>query len=321
MQALRAPHAALRRPPCCAASTVVPLAAPRMAPRGPAAPPGALPCCAAAGGAVPDVEACAPPAQPWAAAHAAAQRARAATYADPKTGYTVFTEAGLLAQGGCCGGGCRHCPYGHHQVSAASRKRDVLPTAPMLLRAQRAASRGRAAAAATAPPPADVEAAPRRGVLWTGGGGDGASSASASSAPGGCAGSGDAAPLAVLLFDAVSGRVLYTAQQPHGGASPGAAWVLLGGACARATTATTADDARAHVLPLLACSAAARAAPPLHLHDAFDALLSRNADAAIVPLAAADGVGVAAQVVRALASLNVDAAGVTAAMHAACAAA
>jgi hypothetical protein len=230
MQALRSPHAALRHPPRATASTPAPLAATRMAPRrGPAAPPSAPPCCAAA---VPDVEACAPPPQPWAAAHAAAQLARSATYADPKTGYTVFTEAGLLAQGGCCGGGCRHCPYGHHQVATGVRRREVLPTAPMLLRAQkRAASRGRAAAAA-APLPANAEAASRRGVLWTGSGGDG-DGASSASAGGGCA----AAPLAVVLFDAASGRVLHT-QQPHGGASR----ARRGRCCvahARATTAAS----------------------------------------------------------------------------------
>jgi hypothetical protein len=33
-------------------------------------------------------------------------------YADPTTGYFVFTTPALLARGRCCGSGCRHCPYG-----------------------------------------------------------------------------------------------------------------------------------------------------------------------------------------------------------------
>ena len=33
------------------------------------------------------------------------------TYADPATGYLVFTERYLLDRGFCCGNGCRHCPY------------------------------------------------------------------------------------------------------------------------------------------------------------------------------------------------------------------
>ena len=33
-------------------------------------------------------------------------------YSDPVTGYFVFTRAALLANGHCCGSGCRHCPYG-----------------------------------------------------------------------------------------------------------------------------------------------------------------------------------------------------------------
>ena len=32
-------------------------------------------------------------------------------YLDPETGFFVFTAATLAARGGCCGSGCRHCPY------------------------------------------------------------------------------------------------------------------------------------------------------------------------------------------------------------------
>jgi hypothetical protein len=35
------------------------------------------------------------------------------TYADPETGYTVFTRLAHLERGKCCGSGCRHCPYGN----------------------------------------------------------------------------------------------------------------------------------------------------------------------------------------------------------------
>jgi iron complex transport system substrate-binding protein len=38
------------------------------------------------------------------------------TYADPDTGYRVFTRLGLERRGTCCGCGCRHCPYGHVNV-------------------------------------------------------------------------------------------------------------------------------------------------------------------------------------------------------------
>jgi hypothetical protein len=52
-----------------------------------------------------------------------------------------------------------------------------------------------------------------------------------------------------------------------------------------------------------------RAAPPLHLHAAFDALLARGADAAAVPLEGSlDGTSAAAAAAPALAGLGVDAA-------------
>jgi hypothetical protein len=46
------------------------------------------------------------------AAHDAAVAGGDAGYADPATGFFVFTAATLLERGRCCGNGCRHCPYG-----------------------------------------------------------------------------------------------------------------------------------------------------------------------------------------------------------------
>jgi hypothetical protein len=45
-------------------------------------------------------------------AHDAAVARGDAGYADPVTGFFVFTTPSLLAKGRCCGNGCRHCPYG-----------------------------------------------------------------------------------------------------------------------------------------------------------------------------------------------------------------
>jgi len=50
-----------------------------------------------------------------AAVEAAYRRAVAAGdpgYADPATGFFVFTAVELAARGACCGSGCRHCTYG-----------------------------------------------------------------------------------------------------------------------------------------------------------------------------------------------------------------
>lgn len=52
-------------------------------------------------------------------------------YMDPATGYMVFTEAVHRRRGTCCGGACRHCPFGHEQVRAA--KRPLRIHAPTLL--------------------------------------------------------------------------------------------------------------------------------------------------------------------------------------------
>lgn len=49
--------------------------------------------------------------------HDAAVAAGAQTYADPATGYQVFTAAYLLDRGYCCGSGCRHCPYDEQESS------------------------------------------------------------------------------------------------------------------------------------------------------------------------------------------------------------
>ncbi len=42
-------------------------------------------------------------------------------YTDPDTGYFVFTRSAHIARGYCCGGGCRHCPFGHVNVSRERR--------------------------------------------------------------------------------------------------------------------------------------------------------------------------------------------------------
>jgi len=52
----------------------------------------------------------------WHALHEAACARGESTYADPETGYTVFTRIAHLKRGKCCGSGCRHCPYGHEAV-------------------------------------------------------------------------------------------------------------------------------------------------------------------------------------------------------------
>lgn len=50
--------------------------------------------------------------------HEGAVSAGAETYADPATGYTVFTRLSHLRRGKCCGNACRHCPFAHVNVSA-----------------------------------------------------------------------------------------------------------------------------------------------------------------------------------------------------------
>lgn len=53
---------------------------------------------------------------PWHALHQAACARGEATYRDPETGYTVFTQVAHLKRGKCCGSACRHCPYDHEAV-------------------------------------------------------------------------------------------------------------------------------------------------------------------------------------------------------------
>jgi hypothetical protein len=45
------------------------------------------------------------------AAHDRAVAEGSPTYADPATGYLIFTSVELAANGECCDSGCRHCPY------------------------------------------------------------------------------------------------------------------------------------------------------------------------------------------------------------------
>ena len=49
--------------------------------------------------------------------HTQAIQAKAKTYIDPSTGFTVFTEYAHLKRGRCCGNMCRHCPYGWENVT------------------------------------------------------------------------------------------------------------------------------------------------------------------------------------------------------------
>ena len=45
------------------------------------------------------------------AAHRRAVTAGDPGYADPSTGFFVFTAVELAARNECCDSGCRHCPY------------------------------------------------------------------------------------------------------------------------------------------------------------------------------------------------------------------
>lgn len=65
------------------------------------------------------------PGQPASAAaqtaHDAAVAAGRDLYADPETGYFVFTSPALALRGFCCGSGCRHCPYPADEQRRAGR--------------------------------------------------------------------------------------------------------------------------------------------------------------------------------------------------------
>jgi len=58
--------------------------------------------------------------------HRAACDAGRDTYIDPVSGYQVLTSKALLKQGACCGNSCRHCPYGHINVSDPDRMKQKL---------------------------------------------------------------------------------------------------------------------------------------------------------------------------------------------------
>ena len=64
--------------------------------------------------------------------HRAACDAGRDTYIDPVSGYQVLTSKALLKQGACCGNSCRHCPYGHINVSDPERVKQKL-LAPVLM--------------------------------------------------------------------------------------------------------------------------------------------------------------------------------------------
>jgi ATP-binding cassette subfamily B (MDR/TAP) protein 1 len=63
--------------------------------------------------------------------HAACEAGRN-TYIDPVSGYQVLTSKALLKQGACCGNSCRHCPYGHINVSDPEQVKQKL-LAPVLM--------------------------------------------------------------------------------------------------------------------------------------------------------------------------------------------
>ena len=65
---------------------------------------------AVANGDIEDIAEC------WAKLHQEACSQGELSYADPATGYHVFTELAHKKRGKCCGSGCRHCPYNHENV-------------------------------------------------------------------------------------------------------------------------------------------------------------------------------------------------------------
>jgi diphthamide synthase (EF-2-diphthine--ammonia ligase) len=64
--------------------------------------------------------------------HRIASEAEHDTYIDPVSGYQVLTSKALLKQGACCGNSCRHCPYGHINVSDPNRIKQQLAS-PVLM--------------------------------------------------------------------------------------------------------------------------------------------------------------------------------------------
>ena len=61
------------------------------------------------------------------------------TYIDPITGYMVMTEDVHRKRGVCCGSGCRHCPFGHINVTTSSSS-----SSTRMLRQSRDRYKGRA---------------------------------------------------------------------------------------------------------------------------------------------------------------------------------
>ena len=59
------------------------------------------------------------------------------TYADPATGYTVFTAYAHVNRGVCCGSACRHCPYGHFNTDPRYRSSRLPSNEPSYLRPKR----------------------------------------------------------------------------------------------------------------------------------------------------------------------------------------
>lgn len=58
----------------------------------------------------------------WKAVHEAAVAAGRAGYDDPDTGLFVMSALALGARQGCCGSGCRHCPYDAAAQAKAGRR-------------------------------------------------------------------------------------------------------------------------------------------------------------------------------------------------------
>jgi ATP:cob(I)alamin adenosyltransferase len=61
------------------------------------------------------------------AAHDAAVATGTETYVDPTMGLQVFTRLSHINRGKCCGSACRHCPYGHENVTVEKRAAMKLP--------------------------------------------------------------------------------------------------------------------------------------------------------------------------------------------------
>ena len=59
----------------------------------------------------------------WIQLNQEASKKQQRTYIDPQSGYRVFSTYGLLQRKDCCGCGCRHCPFGHREVSAEYRRK------------------------------------------------------------------------------------------------------------------------------------------------------------------------------------------------------